>query len=583
MASKLDRIILSLLTEFSKEFEITDQAEDNRFEQFTAWLTVRRHYTDSTFNPAELWTEGGDDTGIDAIGVIVNNNLITDVDMIEDLLEVNGYLDVTFVFVQAERSPNFDSAKIGTFGNGVRDFFGDGQLKRNKKVKDYVDIMTAIYEQGSKFKSSNPNCHLYYVTTGKWNKDQNLVARMNAEEELLKDTNQFGHVQFHPVGSMDIQRLYRQTKNAISKEFEFEKRILLPEVAGVKEAYLGFVPANEFLALVRDEVDGSIVKSLFYENVRDWYGYNDINKEIRQTLKSEMRDRFVLMNNGITIIVRNLQAVRDRFTISDFHVVNGCQTSYVLYDNRDLISDQVQVPLRLICTQDEEVFEAVIRATNRQTEIRGHQFFAMREFAKKLEAYFRTFPVDKRLYYERRSNQYVTEGIEKKRIITHQDLVRAVGAMFLGDAHITTRNFRALKEKVGDKFFCDTDQMEPYYVAALCLYRGEELFAKRKLDPRYKPARYQILLTMRLLMDSKLLPRMNSRNMANRCERMIEILSKEQKTEKLFKKAAKIIDEIAGPDWDRDTIRTEPKTAAIFERFGLKYGQKRQESAEAVT
>jgi hypothetical protein len=87
--------------------------------------------------------------------------------------------------------------------------------------------------------------------------------------------------------------------------------------------------------------------------------------------------------------------------------------------------------VRLIATKDEDVFEDVIGATNRQTDVKDHQFFATRKFAKQLEAYFRTFPVDKRLYYERRANQYASEEInEKRRIITHEDLIRSVGAMF---------------------------------------------------------------------------------------------------------------------------------------------------------
>ncbi len=100
----MDRITEGLLSEFSGEFAIEGLPEDERFEHFSTWLTVRRHYSEMTFTPGELVTGSGGDIGIDAIAIIVNNNLVTDVDTIEDLLAVNGYLDVTFVFVQAERS-----------------------------------------------------------------------------------------------------------------------------------------------------------------------------------------------------------------------------------------------------------------------------------------------------------------------------------------------------------------------------------------------------------------------------------------------------------------------------------------------
>jgi hypothetical protein len=75
----------------------------------------------------------------------------------------------------------------------------------------------------------------------------------------------------------------------------------------------------------------------------------------------------------------------------DFQVVNGCQTSHVLYDNKTLLTDAVSIPFRLIATQDEAVIEAIIRATNRQTEVRNDQFFAMKEFAVSYFSYRRRF------------------------------------------------------------------------------------------------------------------------------------------------------------------------------------------------
>jgi hypothetical protein len=572
----MDKITLSLLTEFSGEFGIDDETEPERFEQFAAWLVVRRHFTESTFLPSDLHTGGPNDTGIDAIGVIVNNNLVTDVDSVEELLEQNGFLDVTFVFIQAERSSHFDGAKIGNFGYGVRDFFGETQLPRNEAIKGYDEIMSAIYARAGKFKPGNPACHMYYVTTGSWQEDNNLTGRISTETSLLEDTNLFNNVEFVPVGAVEIQRLYRQAKNDITKEFSFDKRQSIPALDGVKEAYLGFIPASELLTVVTDE-DGKLIKSLFYENIRDWQGYKGVNSEMRDTLDSDARDRFVLMNNGVTIIAHTLQLTGDHFTISGFNIVNGCQTCNVLHGNSDRLTDKVRVPLRLICTQDQGVVESIIKATNRQTEVKEDQFFAMTPFAKKLEEYFKAFPLERRLYYERRSNQYDSEPVEKQRIIVHQNLVRAVGAMFVGDAHITTKGFRTLRAQVGEKMFKDTDHMEPYYVAAHALYQLERLF-RTKLDARYKAARYQILLAVRLRMGSEPLPSMSSNDMGVRCEAMIAQLW-EMESDQLFTDAAIDIDDVAGPDWDRDSVRTEKVTSAIFQKFGQTYHGKRQEKA----
>ena len=88
----------------------------------------------------------------------------------------------------------------------------------------------------------------------------------------------------------------------------------------------------------------------FYENVRGWEGYNKINDEMRSTLESDESNSFVLMNNGVTILAKSLLTTGDGIIMGDFQIVNGCQTSNVLYDNRNKITDAVRVPFRIIFT-----------------------------------------------------------------------------------------------------------------------------------------------------------------------------------------------------------------------------------------
>lgn len=565
----MDKITQGLLTEFTEQFDLGAMEESERFETFATFLATRKHYSEAPFDPPDLIVGKGGDTGIDGIAVIVNNSLISDIDSIEDLVEINGYLETTFIFVQAERSEGFDGGKIGTFGAGVQDFFGKGKLERNDQIKSAVEIMEAIYKRSGKFSKGNPLCYMYYVTTGKWLGDKNLVARASAEVEELKVTGLFKNVEFIPVGADQIQKLYNQTKNSITREFDFPQRTVIPEIAGVKEAYLGLLPAKVFLSLVSDD-DKDIIKSLFYENVRDWEGYNAINAEIRETLKSDARGRFPLMNNGVTIIAKSLFATGNKFTMADFQVVNGCQTSHVLHDNEELLTDDVRIPVRIISTKDEAVTESVITATNRQTAVKPDQFFALKDFAKRLEEFFKRFDADHRLYYERRTHQYDSEEIVKARIIGHQDLVRAMGAMFLNEPNRTTRNYKLLAERVGKDIFKDGDKMEPYYVAAYSAYRLAKLFTTKKIPSKYVPGRYHILLAARLVMDSKAQSQMNSAEMTKRSEIMIQRLWKE--ADEILIKAIDVVDKVAEGNWDRDHIRTQPITDKIFAQFGLKGG-----------
>lgn len=570
----MDRISESLLKEFCASYDLTGLPEDQQFEHFASYITIKRNYS-GTFNTGDVTTGSGGDIGIDGIAITVNGSLVIDVESLQEAVDVAGYLDVGFIFVQAERSPSFDGAKIGTFEFGVLDFFNEApKLPRNAEVKAMAEIMNAIYQKSPMFKRGNPTCKLYYVTTGKWTGDQNLEGRRRAAIDAIRSTGIFRDVDFIPIDADGIQKLYQQTKNSIAKDLNFPNRTVIPEVPGVSEAYLGFLPVPEFLNLLRDE-NGEMIGGLFYNNVRDWQDYNKVNTEIRETLESADKPRFVLMNNGITIIARRLQPTGNKLHVEDYQIVNGCQTSHVLFDNQEKIDQTVAVPVRLIGTQDEGVINAIIRATNRQTEVTQEQFFALEEFPKMLEVFFQTFPDPHKLYYERRDGQYDRMQIERTRIVTATNMIQAVGSMFLEEPHGATRNYKQLANRVSKELFVKGNKMEPFYLAAFALYRLEYLFRSGKLPAKLKPARFHILLAARLLANPDIPQFMNSRDMEKYCKKILDILWEPTESTNLIVKAANLVSDIAAGDFSRDAIRTEVFTRKVLAALGRKDEGKR--------
>lgn len=280
------------------------------------------------------------------------------------------------------------------------------------------------------------------------------------------------------------------------------------------------------------------------------------------------------MNNGVTIIARNLQQLGSRFTITDFQIVNGCQTSHVVFDRRGLDLDLVFIPLRLIVTQDDDVKESITRATNRQTELKAEQLYALTSFAKQLEMFFCAYPeADKKLYYERRDCQYDRfPEVEKTRIVPPHALIRSFGAMFLDEPTKVTRNYKSIRDQVGETIFREGDKLEPYYVAAFATYRLESLLRNQRLNSSFIAAKYHILMTFRYLVNQRKMPRMNSSDIKKRCEEITTILWDAKKWEALMIKAAEIVREVVlenGEIFDRDHIRTESTKEALLRRFGV--------------
>jgi hypothetical protein len=118
-------------------------------------------------------------------------------------------------------------------------------------------------------------------------------------------------------------------------------------------------------------------------------------------------------------------------------------------------------PLRLIWTEDDDVIESVILATNRQTELSPEQLYALRDFSKKLESYFAAVPPPNRLFYERRDGQYDKLPIPKNAIVAPKVVIRAFAAMFLDEPHTATKRYKTIREMVGTKIFADNHLCEP--------------------------------------------------------------------------------------------------------------------------
>lgn len=235
----MDRITASLLREFSSDHGLENHEEFKRFEHFACDIILRQEHSES-FDTNDVVIGEGSDTGIDGIGIIVNGFLVTDIDELDEVVDGAAYLDVTFIFVQAETSSSFEAAKIGTFGFGVCDFFRDApQLPRSQGVSDFAEVVAGIYDRSARFKRGRPKCKLFYATTGKRSEDLNLAARKAGVCSDLLGTEMFESVDFMMLGASDLQTGYHKSKNSVSAEFTFTTKITVPEVPNVDEAYIG--------------------------------------------------------------------------------------------------------------------------------------------------------------------------------------------------------------------------------------------------------------------------------------------------------------------------------------------------------
>lgn len=565
----MDRITESLITELLTTLEINSEGEAKDFEKLANHTVVSNEYN-KTFDIEAITVGEGNDTGIDGIAIIVNGQLVESTEEVDDLLEKNNFLEIEYILVQSKTSSSFDSSGINTFIFGVQDFFSlKPKLVRNEDIKKFAEVSNYIFQKAPKFRE-NPSIKLFFVTTGKWTDDTNLRAVIDSGINALEQTNLFEIVHFTPFGARELATAYRKTKESISTTITFNNRITIPKINGVSQAYIGLLPFDEFLKIVSDDDD--ILLNVFEDNVRDFQGdNNDVNGGIAFTLNSEDSEIFSVLNNGVTIVASSISPTGDQFTISDYQIVNGCQTSNVLYNNRKGPNiSKVSVPVKLIATTDEEVKTRITLATNNQTPIKKEQLAALTQFQRSLEQYYNSFTGDSKIYYERRSKQFNSDNsVLKSRIITVPYQIKSFAGMFLDEPHNVTSYFGSIVKRLNEgkaPIFDKDHTFSPYYTSAFTYYKLESFFKKGSIDASYKKVRFHILMLFRILNGKDALPPFNSpRKMDKYCEDLLAILNEETKALKAFKKCVDVIDNSGFDKSDKQNLKLVSKTKILID------------------
>jgi hypothetical protein len=268
----MDKITKSLLSTFIEQFELEKLSDSVKFEYFANYCITAKNYRGS-FEVEDIHSGSGSDCAIDGLSLIVNGRLITDEDELREVVNGSGYLDADITFIQSKSSSSFDGSEIGSFIFGVKDFLAENpRLVQNPKIKKMKIIWELLISMSSYMVNRRPVCKLYYVCTGKWVNDQNLLAVIESGKKEVEDIGLFEDVFLDPIGASEIQKLFHETKNKLTTTINFLSRITLPDIDGITEAHLGVIPFAEYLKLIQDE--NRTIHSIFDDNVRDFQGNN---------------------------------------------------------------------------------------------------------------------------------------------------------------------------------------------------------------------------------------------------------------------------------------------------------------------
>jgi hypothetical protein len=340
----------------------------------------------------------------------------------------------------------------------------------------------------------------------------------------------------------------------------------LPNIAGIDEAYLAVVRANDFVNNLLLTEDGNLRAQVFEENVRSFLGEeNPVNQSIAGTLAADAASRFPVLNNGITLACSDVKLQGTTFHLTNYQIVNGCQTSNVLFQHRDTLND-VMVNLKIVKTQHEDVFSELVRATNSQTKVDETQFLSLRPLIKRVEQYFNTYQgAESRLYLERRDRQYVGRDIPATRIFSLHNAAKCVAAMFCNRPELAARYPRQMYDELTETMFADATKEAVFYAACVTMYRFNLLVSNSTIPPNMKKFKWHMLPVARAIITSADVRPLNSRQAEQEAQGVIALMERHsQEATDVFNKIVAVcqgLGEVSGDRLKRQAILGEMLSA----------------------
>jgi AIPR protein len=161
----------------------------------------------------------------------------------------------------------------------------------------------------------------------------------------------------------------------------------------------------------------------------------------------------------------------------------------------------VTLPVKVIEADERSIFDEVVEATNSQTQVTRSQLYAIKEEVRRLQQFFDAYPIsddqERRLYFERRTEEYFDLEIPAIRIFDLHMLAKVYSAMFLDSPHLASGYPNQIYEEKRDNLFKRTDNEVMYYTAAFSYYRLNLLLGNSTLDRRAGLLKWHILMVMK--------------------------------------------------------------------------------------
>ncbi|CCE24044.1 AIPR family protein [Methylotuvimicrobium alcaliphilum] len=463
----LEQIIKERCAESEDELTVSEY-----FEIYSASEILKNY--DLTYDDISYGIVGdGGDGGIDSIYTFINGEPLKEDTAINTNQKKNH---IELIMIQSKTSASFKEDAITKFRESAQDLFNlannpnDYSSRYNSELIDKVNLFRDSY---AKLAKTFPKMEIryFYATQGD-EVHPNVSGKVpKLQEDIVK---MFGGAEFsfEFIGS---SKLLEMTRNVPSTSRFLE--VAESPIGTSAGSYLCLVSLSKYYEFISDS--GSLARSIFESNVRDYQGSVVVNTGIRKTLENKESENFWYLNNGVTIITPKAVMAGKQLTIEDPQIVNGLQTSHEIYQYfsqlDDHEGDERAVLVRVICEENEEARDRIIRATNSQTSIPPASLRSSDDIHRNIEDFLKS----NGYYYDRKKNFYKNQGMPVAKIISISYMAQAMMAiMLLKPNSARARPSTLINSDVEYKKIFSLDKPIDIYLKAIQIMKTVETYLK---------------------------------------------------------------------------------------------------------
>lgn len=413
------------LEKFANDYP--DMKPAKQFELFTSFCAIKQYDFDSDCIDYSLVGDGGDG-GIDWIHVVANDTVLDNLED-PDISQIPKNCEIKFIFGQAKEEKGFKAnaanAMLSTF---MDNFNEDDEIPSRRYNSSLTKKLNGLKEfwQVAVTKRPRLEIELNYSTLADKTPHEDVRNAFKIAEDGIEKLFDGAKAHTKFTGATD---LYSISNSLPSYDSDLKYQ---DELDGASSK-VALVNLSDYFEFLTDE-DGQLNQHFFEDNVRDFEGHVEVNKNITATLQSSSKNPdFWWLNNGITILVSEAPVSRTKmYSLRDVQIVNGLQTSRSIFDyfsdKPELLESETRsVLVRILTPNEEEEKDRIIRATNSQTNVPIASLRSTDPVHREIEGALKLHS----LYYDRRKNYWKNQGIQPKRIISIVALSQAVISAFL--------------------------------------------------------------------------------------------------------------------------------------------------------